>query len=179
MSLSEIELKNCLSSTETQLHAAFLLGSRPDFAVISEIGCCAEHEASFRWYREHIWSEFSAAANEGLLDPCEFGSLKPSVYHYFVPGVCQFILDTLRRCIGESCSILWSDLNPWLGHLVPSGRQSKPHDGIELFSSGEKAAVLAVIEAYLVCHEALEGYLPKEGKFDPFPIARTWWGVAT
>jgi hypothetical protein len=177
MSLNAREIIRNLSEAESQLKTAFSVQTPNDFSQFPEIGCCAEHDESFQWYREHNWLQLPSAARENLIDPCEFSGLKPEAYHYFVPGVCQLTLETLNNFIETNNYISWSDLSPWISHLLPSGRKdSTPHNGLRLFTTNEKLVVLAVIEMYVQCHQALEGYAPKNGKFDPFPIARAWWG---
>lgn len=101
------------SSIRNKIVEAFSASPRPNLDSINPLGCCAEHEKDFDWYRHHSWIEFKKELPSGLFDPFEFGSLHPLAYHYFVPGILLAVLESIEA---DEFQIWQMD---WLGQLAP------------------------------------------------------------
>jgi hypothetical protein len=44
-------------------------GARPRLEQIRPLGCCADHEAEFDWYRRHHWRDLVVEMERPALDP--------------------------------------------------------------------------------------------------------------
>jgi hypothetical protein len=97
----------------------------PPFSEISNIGCCAEHEQDFAWYRQHNWIDFKnlILSSEDILENCidlfEFCTLDARVHRYYLKGA----LSALETLVDEAEN--FSDLDfsvwQWLEHREEVG----------------------------------------------------------
>ena len=87
----------------------------PPFSEISNIGCCAEHEQDFAWYRQHNWIDLknlilsSEDILETCIDPFEFCSLDARVHRYYLKGA----LSALEILVEEAVNFSDLDFSVW------------------------------------------------------------------
>ena len=133
---------------------------RPDFRAIRALGCCAEHDSDFDWYRTHTWQELEKEITAAHFDVVQFGSLHPLAYHYFVPGV---LLGTLESIVADTDDYhLWE--RDWVGNLTPL-KDRVEHFKVEylpLFNAPQRDAVASHLEFFNEWQVETRGYGDKD-----------------
>jgi hypothetical protein len=140
---------------QAELTAAFGTPAVRTFAHLPLIGCCADHEAGFAWYRRHHWGEMPDAIAADELDAFEVSSLHEATYFAFVPGLC---LHTLNRiaAVYERQDFAHLDLDDWiLAGLLPV----RPVVGTGRYLSlAQYQCVAAVLFFYDDCLSEIQGH---------------------
>lgn len=135
-----------IDSVRSRIETAFASVERPDFRSILVLGCCADHEEDFAWYRQHSWQELVEKIRTDWLDPFEFSSLHPVAYHYFVPGVLLATLDSVGKDVG------WYGFGgqDWLRNLIPDkeGTEAFRRDYVSCFSDQEIEAIASQLDLF-------------------------------
>lgn len=140
---------------QAELLAAFGAPAARRFAELAFVGCCAEHDGGFAWYRAHHWGEMPDAIAAETLDPFEISSLHPAVYFAFVPGLCLHALRNVTAAY-ERQDFSHFELDDWIeAGLLPL----RPVVGAERhLSIAQYRAVAAVLRFYDDCLTEIMGY---------------------
>jgi len=145
-----------IDAVRTKIDQAFSKLERPDLRPILTLGCCAEHDEDFDWYRHHTWQELSQEILTGWLDSMEFSALHPLAYHYFVPGILAATLESVGKDID------WYSFGgkDWLINLLPDVERAEDfrRDYLSQFSPPEIDAVASHLELFQQAVAQQRGY---------------------
>ncbi|HYO98736.1 MAG TPA: hypothetical protein VER76_00820 [Pyrinomonadaceae bacterium] len=129
---------------------------RPDLRAVRQLGCCKEHDGDFAWYREHTWQELEKEIKAEHFDVFQFGSLHPSAYHYFVPGL---LLGTLESIVADAGS-QHLRLADWVRNLTPAKDRAANfrEKYLPLFTARQRDAVASHLEFFNEREVERQGY---------------------